>query len=185
MPKRMTDASYTGRHWLSNLWLLDDKFMTYSYVASDTTVKKIIDDIEAKNTETYKTNNRPDLSIFFNKINGSRDLIMIELKGSHADKNEKDKSISELPNNINIIRRNISDVCKVWGYIITTIDDDFTATIENQDFDRLFASGEENKLYHRYYDKLKAHIFVLDFNTLISDASARNKTFLDILKSEV
>jgi hypothetical protein len=160
--------------------------MTYSYAASDTTVNKIKDDIEAKNTETYKTSNRPDLSIFFNKMNGSKDLIMLELKGPHADKNEKNKSITELPNNIDIIRRNIPDVCRVWGYIITTIDDDFAATIENQEFTELFAAGEDNKLYHRYYGKkLQTHIFVLDFNTLISDAFARNKTFLDILKGEV
>jgi len=184
MPQRTTDGSGSNRHLLSNLWLLDDKFMTYSYAASDTTVKKIIDDIEAKNTDTYKTSNRPDLSIFFNNTNGSKDLIMLELKGSHADKNEKNKSISELPNNIDIIRRNIPDVCRVWGYIITTIDDDFAATIENQDFIKLFATGEDNKLYYQYYKKLQTHIFVLDFNTLISDASARNKTFLDILKGE-
>jgi len=185
MPQRTSDASDTGKHWLSNLWLLDDKFMTYSYAASDTTVKKIKDDIEAKNAETYKRSNRPDLSIFFNKMNGSKDLIMVELKGSHAEKNEKNKSISELPNNIDIIRRNIPDVCRIWGYIITTIDGDFAATIKNQDFDELFATGEDNKLYHRYYKELKAYIFVLDFNTLISDAFARNKTFLDILMGEV
>ena len=86
---------------------------------------------------------------------------------------------------IDIIRRNIPDVCRVWGYIITTIDDDFAATIENQEFNDLFAAGEDNILYHRYYGKkLQIHIFVLDFNTLISDAFARNKTFLDILKGE-
>jgi hypothetical protein len=185
MPQRTTDASGSDRHWLSNLWLLDDKFMTYSYAASDTTVKKIIDDIETKNAEHYKTSNRPDLSIFFNKMNGNKDLIMLELKGSHAEKNEKNKSITELPNNIGIIRRNIPDVCRVWGYIITTVDDDFAATVEMQDFKKLFAIDEENKLYYRYYDNLQAHIFVLDFNTLISDALARNKTFLDILKGEV
>ena len=187
MPKRTSDASYVGRHWFSNLWLLDDKFMTYSYAASDTTVNKIIDDIQAKDTEArYKTSNRPDLSIFFNKMNGSKDLILIELKGSHADKNEKNKSITELPNNIDIIRRNIPDVCRVWGYIITTIDADFADTLENQQFDELFATGEDNKLYYRYFGKkLRAHIFVLDFNTLISDAFARNKTFLEILMGEV
>lgn len=184
MPQRTTDVSGSDRHLLSNLWLLDDKFMTYSYAASDTTVKKIIDDIEAKNTETYKTSNRPDLSIFFNNMNGSKDLIMLELKGSHADKNEKNKAITELPNNISIIKKNIPDVCSIWGYIITTIDDDFAETIKNQEFIELFATGDDNKLYYRYYKHSMAHIFVLDFNTLISDAFARNKTFLDILKGE-
>jgi hypothetical protein len=183
MPMRTAGGSTQNRHLLSNLWLLDDKFMTYSYAASGTTVSKIISDIETKNIETFKTNNRPDLSIFFNKNNGDKDLVLVELKGAHADKNEKNKAITELPNNINIIRENIPSVNKIWGYIITTIDDNFVVTLKNQDFIRLFTTKEEGELHYKYYSNLSAHIFVLDFNTLISDAFARNKTFLDILEN--
>lgn len=179
--KTSSEPENNEKYLLSNLWLLDDKFMTYSYVASDTTVKKIVDEIMQKDAK-YKAANRPDISIFFNRENQIKDLVMVELKGPNADKDEKNKSITELVNNLDIVKKNINHIGSIWSYIITTIDDDFAQTMSNQEFDELFCNDKDAKIFYRYYKKLNAHVFALDLKAVVSDASARNKTFLEILK---
>ena len=137
--------------YLSNFWLLDDKFMTYSYAASDMAVEAIKRDIELKNEQRYKEKNRPDLAIFFNKIDGHKNLIIAELKGANASENEKNKALTELPNDVAIIKKHIPDVDTIWSYIITTIDDNFKATIENQgEYIELFSADNIQLFYYKY-----------------------------------
>lgn len=172
------------RQYLSNLWLLDDKFMTYSYAASDKTINQIREAIEAKDNDKYKVGKRPDLIIFFNKdANESKDIIIAELKGANADDNEKAKALTELPNNIKVVRQNIPDTKSIWGYIITTIDDTFEETIKNQGtYTPLFCAGDNTKAYYFYNSALNAHLTIIDLKTIAADSAARNKTFLEILK---
>lgn len=172
-----------NKHLLSNIWLLDDKFMTYSYAASDKTVKQIVTDIQEKNNKKYKIANRPDLSIFFNKEDGNKNVIMVEFKSPNADLDEKNKSLTELPDDINIVKKNINNVQTVWSYIVTTIDDDFQNSIENSEtFTELFSTEDKSKAYYRYLPKANAHVFIIDLKTIVADSANRNKTFLNILK---
>ena len=179
--KTSAKAEDSDKYLLSNLWLLDDKFMTYTYAASDTTVKKIVDEITQKDAK-YKAGNRPDLSIFFNRENGVKDLVMVELKGANANQDEKNKAITELVNNLSIVKNNIDNVNSIWSYIVTTVDDDFATTVTNQEFDELFCNDTDARIFYRYYKRLNAHVYVMDLNAIVSDAYARNKTFLEILK---
>lgn len=184
MPMKTDDGQQVDRHYLSNLWLLDDKFMTYSYAASDKTINQIKNAIEEKDKLKYKNKNRPDLIIFFNQDeNSTKDVIIAELKGANATNDEKSKALMELPNNIEVIRQNIPETKSIWGYIITSIDSDFQKTIENQGiYQELFSAGDDNKAYYFYNKSLRAHITIVDLKTIVDDSSARNKTFLEILK---
>jgi hypothetical protein len=38
------------------------------------------------------------------------------------------------------------------------------------------------RIYHGTFDKVNAYIQIISPNAIISDANARNKTFLDIIK---
>ena len=185
MPMKTSSISEdSNKHLLSNLWLIDDKFMTYSYAASDLTVKKIGDEIEQRNDTKYKITHRPDLTIFFNRKGINKDAIMVEFKGPHADIDEKNKSLTELPDDINIVRKNIDGIGTIWSYIITTLDADFVSSIENsENFTELFSCDSETKAYYRYLKKNNAHIYIIDIKSIVSDSFARNKTFLDILKN--
>ena len=42
--------------------------------------------------------------------------------------------------------------------------------------------SSEHPIYHKYYDKLDISIFVVSVRTMIYDAEARNKMFLDIIR---
>ena len=172
-----------NKHLLSNIWLLDDKFMTYSYAASDKTVNQIKDEIKEKNENKFKVSHRPDLSIFFNKLDGLKNVVMVEFKSPNADLNEKTKSLTELPDDIAIVKKNIPSIETVWSYIVTTIDEKFEFSIESsENFQQLFSTDEQTKVYYRYLPKANAHVFIIPLTTIVSDSSDRNKTFLDILK---
>lgn len=166
--------------YLTNLWLLDDKYMTYSFAASDKTMKQITEAV-MHNYAKYKVKDRPDITIFFNKDANQKDAVVCELKGAKATADEKDKSLTELPNNISTIRKNIQECNRIWGYIITEIDDEFKESLNTQDYKPLFTNDENGGLYFKYFANTDAFITVLDLQTLISDANARNKLFLDIL----
>lgn len=186
MPMRTTTFSFNEeKHLLSNLWLLDDKFMTYSYAASDETIEAIKTDIAEKNEEKFKDKNRPDIAIFFNTQESQKNLIMIEFKGANADKYEKKKALTELPDDVAIIKKHIPNISTVWSYIITNIDDEFKFSIENQDnYFELFTPESSYRAYYKYFPKQNAHEFILDLSAITSDAFARNKIFMEILKKQ-
>lgn len=90
-----------------------------------------------------------------------------------------------MPNDVAIIKKHIPDVDTIWSYIITTIDDNFKATIENQgEYIELFSADNIQLSYYKYFRKHNAHEFILDLKTITSDAFARNKIFMDILKKQ-
>lgn len=173
------------KHYFTNFWLFDDKFMTYSYAASDRTMKQIINDIGEKYERIYRSSDRPDIAIFYNKDDNQKDAILMELKGVHASKDEKDKSLIELPNNIDTIRQNIPECNRIWGYIITDIDDEFERSIKNQDrYQSLFSNAEDGKAYYTYFKEKQAHVTIIDLKSIIADADARNSVFLNILSKQ-
>ena len=177
-----------NRYCFNNFWLLDDKFMTYSYAASDKTInqiKNIIYKDYSDEENTHKSLKRPDLVIFFsnNKESNKKDAIIVEFKGANTSYDEKRKSITELPNNMADIKKCLTDVETIWGYIITTIDDKFAETIENTEkFEKLFSDNVDYKAFYGYYQKSNAHVTIIDLRMVISDSKARNNTFLNILK---
>lgn len=174
-----------NKQLLSNLWLIDDKFMTYSYAASDKTVIQIKNALGNKSSMFYGRLNRPDLALFFDRNEGKKDVIMVEFKGANSSHEEKNKSLTELPIDIRIIRENIDEVGSIWSYIITTIDDELKYTIESIDnYISLFSIESQNRAYYSFNKASNAHIYIIDLKTIISDAFARNKTFLDILKKQ-
>ena len=180
MPKGMT-ATKDSDYLLNNLWLLDDKFMTYSYAASDVTIKKIIDEIEAKDREKFASTKKPDLTIFFNKEN-NKDLVVVEFKGVNAPLGEKEKSISEIVRNSLIIQKNIDNIKTTWSYIITDIDAEFEISLIASEYMPLFSNSSNSKIYYRYYRTINTHVYAIDLKAVIDDACARNSTFLNILK---
>ena len=61
--KMGTESSKENRQiYDNNLWLFDDKFMTYVYAASDIAISKYENALDKMNIFGLK---RPDLSVFF------------------------------------------------------------------------------------------------------------------------
>lgn len=187
--KKNTDGhNYDEEKLLNNIWLFDDKFMTYSYIASDKTIKRITEEMYPESETIVNGSKRPDIFIAFDSADDGihkRNAVMIELKGPNADIDEKEKSLNELPKHIKIIRNNIPNIDYIWGYIITTIDDNFKQTLDIRDhMHPLFTKSDDSRAYYEFFEKINAHIYVLDLETIASDAKLRNSTFLEIIKQE-
>ena len=168
----------------NNLWIFDDKYMTYVYAASDMQIsrcQKALAEIANDANSPY----RPDLAIFFsNKENLKKDVLVVEFKACGASIDEKSKSFWEINRNAQAARKSINNIDRIWCYTITKFDDKFIENIENQDFTPLFTNGEKKELYYRYFNKINAHCYYISLDALLADANARNNIFLDIIRNK-
>lgn len=169
-------------HLDSNMWLIDDKFMTYHYMASDITMKKI-GEFWSTSIEQEDKLKRPDLFVTFSKPEAENevDCTIIEFKACGASNNEKRKAISEIWDNLGAVRDNFPNIRNIWGYIITSIDSTLVKALKRNHFKPLF-SHEENNLFYSFNEELNIHCFALSTDAIVHDANARNKVFLDIIK---
>lgn len=182
MRMRTESRRETSEVYDNNLWLFDDKFMTYIYAASDIQIKKYSKALNeiAKYTNTEY---RPDLAVFFsNKDNYNKDAIVVELKSCGASLEEKSKSFWEINRNAQAIRDAIENIDRIWCYTVTKFDEKFRRNIRTQDFRPLFTNGENKELYYRYFSEIDAHCFYISLEALLADAKARNEVFLDIIQ---
>lgn len=185
MPKNTTSTEFDkDKKMLSNLWLLDDKYMSYSFVASDKRINEIYNLIEKENKKRniHMGDKKPDITILFNKET-NKDAVVIEFKKAFATLGEKETAPTEINRNIGIIKRTLSDVNSIYGYIITTIDDEFNQSLKDNGYIELFNTSLDGKILYNYNKTNNAHIFAIDLNTIVADARSRNKIFLDILKN--
>jgi hypothetical protein len=169
----------------NNLWLLDDRFTTYSYAASDKRIKDVLLAIDATSEDIEIENDKPDLSIFFSHNPDNNDRlksVMVEIKPfdyNNKSSRKKHQGIQQLIDYLKAFksRENIEEV---YGYLITDVDSELAERLTNDNYIPLFS--QEQPIYHRFYDKLGVSIYVVSAKTLIYDAEARNKVFLNIIK---
>ena len=181
MPKN--DSSDSTNYLSTNMWILDDKFMSYLYVSSDLSIFRINDAISDNYSRTNHDLRRPDMFLAFDRDGDVyKNAVLVEFKKYSAPLDEKSKALHELPNNIGEIRKSNSNIQTIWAYIITKLDDDFIETIENiGGYTEIFSNGKRGAFY-RYNDKRNAHIYICDIDSIVKDAHIRNKVFVDIIK---
>jgi len=185
MGKTNNDLSFHA----NNIWIFDDKFMSYTYAASDKTIAKIVSDVTGKNIseiEKYQKNKEPDLVIFYSDEESQyKDVLLIEFKKLNGTIDDKEKAINQINRYPRYIRENINNIRSIYTYTILDIDKELEdgLTKEHGFYENAFGD-KDNKIsaYYKYNPAVKAHINVLSFSQLIQDASKRNKIFLDILK---
>ncbi len=176
----------------SNLWILDDKFLSYSCAFSDKQIKQILEHIRVENSLEDGADNEPDLAIFYNNIFGSlRDIVVIELKSANAPELQKGTSIWELSRNMGPIAECVDNVRNMYGYIIMDIDAKMEKRIGQQPgVSKLFSHGESpifyfynNNLVDKNNQPIITHNYIISLEAICKDAEMRNKTFIDIIKN--
>jgi hypothetical protein len=192
-----TISDKSDKVYSSNIWLLDDKYMSYTNAFSDKRIKRIKECIMKPDNENTKSGRaqgslkEPDLTIFYNENKTTKDVVVVELKAVGASTDKKMVSISEINRNLGIIAEEIEGIKTLYGYIITHLDDNAKKELRmQQGICELFAVGNEPIFYY-YNNNIKdkkgidkpCHIYILSTETLYQDANARNKVFLDIVKN--
>ncbi|MDE2430850.1 MAG: hypothetical protein KGM99_19190, partial [Burkholderiales bacterium] len=169
----------------NNIWLLDDKFLSYSNIFSDKQLKNIVDSINPDMESDHQR--RPDIAIFFTKDNTNQPnkLVIIEFKKLEADIYDNSKSLAQCRLYATEIVKKIDSIREVFAFAIVEVNDEFYELLIGDGFTDIFSM--DTRIVYRDY-KIKArgdmpfHQYVMPINAILKDAKARNKVFEDILK---
>lgn len=187
MPK--SNSSKSSFLYGNNVWIFDDKFMSYIYTASDLTIAQIVSDVTGKPKDEvikHHQEQKPDLIMFYSddKEGVKKDILLVEFKRLHYDLDGRKKAITQLQDYPMYIRKNIKNIRTIFSYTIIDFDEPFREWLtDSQGFIPNAFGNEDNDIseYYRYNKTVEAHLNVLSFSQVLHDANKRNKVFLDIL----
>ncbi|MBN2703701.1 MAG: sensor histidine kinase, partial [Pontiellaceae bacterium] len=175
----------------NNVWMLDDKYMSYSTVLSDEQMSKVIHEIALDDLEDEK---RPDITIVFSGDPNTADkvdVVVVELKKHGLPLAKNEEVISQLRQRARKLLKYYPDkIERIWFYGITDIDEEFKVSLLEDEYKELFSHGN---MYYKSQpiivdDPKKpfpVDLYVLTYDTFINDAESRNSTFLKVLKSSI
>jgi hypothetical protein len=171
----------------NNLWLLDDRFTTYSYAASDKRIIEVLKDIGENTDDIDILGDKPDLSLFFSHNPNNVDRlksVLIEIKPFDFSKKPDRKKFQGIQQLIDYVKafKDKEKIEEVYGYLITDIDKELSERLLDDSYTPLFST--ERPIYHRFYERLGISIYVVSAKTLIYDAESRNRVFLNIIKKQ-
>lgn len=178
----------------NNVWVLDDKFMSYCTVLSEAEMSKVINvitDGEVKDPD----DDRPDITLFFSAdpTKGDRmlDVVVVELKrlGITPEQN----SIVEFQ--LDTRTQRLADyygrrIQRMWFYGIVEFSEKYRMHLINNGYSPLFSNGSvffKSKPVYMDLEKLSSVVqnsYIMDFKALAEDANSRNETFLKVLKHQ-
>lgn len=171
----------------NNLWLIDDRFTTYSYAASDRRINSILEAIDEDPAGSSSPDDKPDLALFFSgdpSSNANLKAVLVEIKPFDFKSKPWRKKFEGLTQLRDYVQefKDREKIDEVFAYLVTDVDEKFADALEIDSYTRLYS--QDYPIYHRHFDKLGTSIFVVSVQTLIADAEARNKVFLDIIRKQ-
>jgi hypothetical protein len=195
LPKSVVlkDNSDLSSIYSNNLWLLDEKYMTYTTALSNKSMKEIIEEITQENIDTKDTT-APDIAIIFsdNPIENKEakvDVIIVELKKKGIKLAKTEEVISQLRQRARkLMKYYPNKIQRIWFYGIVEFNIEFRLSLKEEEYTPLYSKDnlyyKENKIYLNEDDTIPYLIgtYILSIDAFIKDAKARNATFLQILK---
>lgn len=171
----------------NNLWLLDDRFTTYSYAASDKRIKEVLDQIGVEEGDTEILNDKPDLSLFFSQNpygNEKLKSVLVEIKPFDFQSKSDRKKFAGVQQLVDYVKafKDKEKIEEIFAFLITDIDQKLSDRLRGDDYTPLFSL--QSPIFHRFYKDLGISIYVISATTLVADAEARNKVFLDIIRKQ-
>lgn len=168
----------------SNIWMLDDKFLSYLSVHSDKAIGAIVSGINNENLA--KNGRKPDIAAFFTRDDEDKPnkLVIIEFKKINADLFENTKALSQCRYYASSLVEKIPSVMEVFSFAIMTIDDELRRDLKQTGFKSIF-SPKDHIFYNDFAigdeDNIPLHQYVMPLSAILKDAKSRNKVFEDIL----
>jgi len=166
----------------NNLWLFDDRFMTYDKVFSEAQINKMF-------PELIKNTKRPDilsLSVVSNTYTKEdiTDIVIIELKRAddNIDPSGAETQLLRYSRYINDISRDSK--IRIWTYAFLKFNEETEFDLDNRSYNKIPVQGQF-PIYYKYYEKPNTIINFLDYRTMADDANNRNKTFMKILSGDM
>ena len=163
----------------NNLWLFDDRFMTYDKIFSESQVKGIFPEL-SDNVDRLDI-----LSIVSNTYEKESitDIVIIELKRPNGIITPEGAEAQLLKYARYINQSNIQNKIRIWTYAFLKFNDniaDDLDDLDDKDYNKI-PTQWEYPIYYKYHEKRNTIINFMDYRALAYDASTRNKTFMKIL----
>ena len=175
----------------NNVWMLDDRFMTYNTILSDEKMKVVIKEISL---EKVDDDSRPDITLVFSgnpNENEKVSVVLVELKKHGLKLAKNEEVISQLRQRARKLLKYFPDkIERIWFYGITDIDDEFRISLKEDGYKELFSHGQmffkpQNIIVEDEDNPFTVDLFVMTYESLVEDAESRNSTFLNVLKSTI
>jgi hypothetical protein len=195
LPKRsVLQNSDMDSIYNNNLWLFDNKYMTYTIAMSERTMTEILDEIAQKSNQ-IEDDGRPDIAIVFSDNpnsadNQSVDVVIIELKKRGITLAKTEEVESQLQQRaIKLLKYYPNKIQRMWFYGIVEFTKEFKLSLRNNKYTPLYSKDslyyKENEWYTDLEDDSKPYkvgTYILSIDAFIKDAKAHNEVFLNILK---
>jgi len=172
----------------NNVWLVDDKFLSYSSIHSDERLSQIIAEVDSEYAE--KQLRRPDIAAFFSRNDQAQPnkLVLIEFKKPSADVFENSKALVQCRYYASEIVERAGSILEVFAFAVTEIDSAFYRDLKQSNFRDVFSVGEKI-LYQDFRigpsETIPLHQYVMPASSLVRDARARNQVFEDVLQLQL
>jgi len=186
-------ADFNKNLYRNNVWILDDKYMTYDTILSEKEMSEIIKVI-TENEDGERSSGRPDIAMFFSgdpnkeNDNGKVDVVIVELKKKGITLEENMKVITQLEKRArDLMKYYKNKIQRIWFYGVIEINEDVELQLFGE-YKELYSTGKmfyrETKIAITKEIILPVGIFIMDIDALVNDADARNSTFLNVIKSK-
>ncbi len=175
----------------NNVWMLDDKYMSYDSVLSDKEMTEVVKKIAL---DDLKDAGRPDITIVFSSDPQTSDkvsVVVIELKRKDVELAKKEEVVSQLRQRARKLLSYFDHkIERIWFYGITDIDQEFRRSLKEDQFKELFSHGQvfykpQPIIVTDEDNPFIVDLFVMNYDALIQDAESRNATFIRILRSRI
>jgi len=170
-------ASDNAKNYKSNnLWLFDDRFMTYDKIFSEAQIKEIFPDLaSAKRIDV--------LSIISNTYNKEciTDIVIIELKRPEGGITPAgaEEQLLEYARHVNSAKQ--ENKIRIWAYAFLKFNSEVEEKLNDKSYNKI-PTQSRYPIYYRYYERPNMIINFMDYTALADDANTRNQTFINILK---
>jgi hypothetical protein len=175
----------------NNVWMLDDRFMSYNIILSDEIMSKVIKEITFDKVED---NSRPDITMVFSgnpNLEAKFSVVVVELKKKGLSLAKNEEVVSQLKQRARkLLKYFPNKIEKIWFYGITDIDNEFRISLKEQGFKELFSHGQmffnlQPIIVDDENNPFMTDLFVMTYESLIMDAESRNDSFLKVLRCQI
>ncbi|WP_051940542.1 hypothetical protein [Stenoxybacter acetivorans] len=172
----------------NNAWILDDRFMSFTYAGSDKTLKELSANIPIfdNSVPSSQSLDRPDYVLLFsNRLDETHknvDVVVFEFKKLGMAQYNASIAKDQLLNYASKLKKICPKINKVWLYALIEFNENIREILRNDEYKEKFSVHGE--VWSKYNNPLSLEISFLDFMTLVNDADSRNKVFMDILRDK-
>jgi hypothetical protein len=191
--RRRYDGNATSNDLFNNnAWIFDDKYMTYNVVLSEREMTEVVDVI-TEGEVVDDDDDRPDIALIFSNNPESSpkvDVVIVELKKKGLTLEENMKVVTQLEKRARKLMQHYGNkIQRIWYYGVVEFNEDLELHLSGE-YQELYSTG---KMYYRETKiaiskdpliQLPIGVFVMDLDSVVSDASIRNSTFLNLIKSK-